>query len=801
MATRSFVIRLASIALLLVAVGTAAAQSGPVQAARHLQAATPLQVAAPLQVAKLESIVDVLATLRRSGIDVLYSTELITPSMAIAGPLHATDVLERAREALARYGLILQNVGAARYLVTRGPPAVAQSPVPAPSIAALDPARAPPLEVISVYASQYTLGGDSTGEPRSFSSADLDRIPGDHDNALRATRLLPGVASSGSSSAYIRGSPLTDTLVLFDGVTLSDPFHTKDFQSLLSAFDTAAIGRMDIYSGGFPVRYGTRSGAVIDVTPRSSSPGYEFAAGASLLAYNMSTLGQAEQWPVDWLATVRTSAPDVAERPGNGRTLGAPQFTESVGRIRWHSDADSVWSLGWLLLDNRTSLATSPAEETSTARYRDEYVWTAYDASVGEQLHSHTTLALTDAGRTRNGALFVREVASGSVFDTRKFSRAEFRSDWSFAPLPRLVIDFGAEATDSRSDLRYNRAERFQDFIAAGFDRPADNSLLAHTTPEELTYAFSGAARRRWASFEAELGVRVDSQRYEGFASRQQWSPRLNLRYDIARQWHLYGSWGHFTQAQRPEEWRIEGTQAAPDLPELAIHSVLGIAYERSAQTRFGLEAYRKRWTHVSPYYDNTLANLTLVPDLAPDRVLVAPTHSESAGIELSAHRAFSPALEGWANYAWSHVGDDYSNDSVRRSWDQPHAFTSGLTWTEGLVSTEMVAGWHRGWPRTPFEFNSATGLDAPSVTLGGRNSIRWGNYFTLDLRTSLAVPLGRSDFSLWAELTNTTGRRNPCCDRFLPAQPAVDPAITQTTSWFPRAFDLGFTWRFSKRR
>jgi len=244
-------------------------------------------------------------------------------------------------------------------------------------------------------------------------------------------------------------------------------------------------------------------------------------------------------------------------------------------------------------------------------------------------------------GRTRDGALFIREVADGSVFDTRKFSRAEFRSDWSFAPLPRLAIDYSAEATDSRADLRYNRAERFQDFIAAGFDRPADNSLLAHAAPEEWTYAFSGAARRRWASFEAELGVRVDGQRYEGFASRQQWSPRLNLRYDMAERWHLYGSWGHFTQAQRPEEWRVEGTQSVPDLPELAIHSTLGIAYERSAQTRFGLEAYRKRWTHVSPYYDNTLESLTLVPDLTPDRMLLAPTHSESAGIELSARRAF----------------------------------------------------------------------------------------------------------------------------------------------------------------
>ena len=746
-----------------------------------------------------ESVVDVLTTLRRSGVDVLYSTDLVTPAMPLAAPLHAKGALERAREGLAPYGLILQNVGANRYLVTRAPPTVAASPVsPIPTV---PPARPPELVEISVYASQYTLGGDATGEPRSVSSIDIDRIPGDHDSALRATRLLPGVASSGSSRAYIRGSSLDDVLVRFDGVTLADPFHMKDFQSLLSAFDTAAIDRMDVYSGGFPVRYGTRSGAVIDITPRSLSSGYEFAVGASLLAYDVSAAGRAERWPVDWLATVRNSMPEVTETPGNGRTLGVPQFTESIGRLRWHSGASSIWTLGWLLLDDRTALVTNPAQETATARYRDEYAWLAYDAGVGERLHSRTTLAVSEAGRTRDGALLISDVATGHVDDRRNFSRAEFRTDWSFKPLPRLAIEYGAEATDSRADLQYNRAERFDDFIAAGFGRPAYNSLLAHAVPEEVTYALSGAARRRWASFEAELGVRFDAQRYEGFAARQQWSPRLNLRYDMGAQWHLYGSWGHFTQAQRPEEWRIEGAQAAPDLPELAIHSTLGIAYERSAQTRFGLEVYRKHWSNVSSYYDNTLESLTLVPDLTPDRMRIAPSDSESAGVELRARRAFSAALEGWANYTWSHVADDFGNRSVLRSWDEPHALTSGLTWTQGPVGAEAVVGWHRGWPRTPFTFIPATAFAPPSVMLGGRNSSRWGNYFTVDLRSSVSVPLARSDFSIWAESTNSTNRRNPCCDRFLAPETAADSAITQPTSWFPRTFDIGFTWRFSDRR
>jgi hypothetical protein len=678
--------------------------------------------------------------------------------------------------------------------VTRSPATAVPPAIPPPSSSGVSLERSDVLDEISVYASQYTLGEGVTGEPKSFSSAEIDRIPGDHDNALRATKLIPGVASSGSSRAYIRGSSLDDALVEFDGVALSDPFHVRDFQSLLSAFDTAAVSRMDIYSAGFPVRYGTRSGAVIDITPRSLSSGYENTVGASLLSYSLSSVGTAGQWPLDWLVTLRNSA------PGDGRTLGTPQFTETVGRLRWHTSSDSAWTLGWLMLDDSTSLATIRDEETSKARYRDEYVWTAFDWSVAESLHSHTVLTLSDAGRLRKGALQIYSIVSGHVGDDRSFSRAELRSEWRFMPSRRLNIEYGVEASDTDARLRYNRNEYFQEFIARGFGQPTDNSLRASSSPEELTYAAWAALRHRWSALEAELGVRFDAQAYDGFAASKEWSPRLNLRYDLTSRWHAYGSWGHFTQAQRPEEWRIEEAQGVPDHPELAIHSTLGLAYESSRQTRFSLEVYRKRWTNVSPYYDNTLEKLTLVPDLLPDRVRVAPIASESSGVELSAHRTFSASMDGWAAYSWSHVRDDFPGARVLRSWDQPYTLTSGLTWSAGPEATEAVLGWHRGWPRTPFTYIPATAFSPPGVLLADRNSRRWGNYFTLDLRSSWSVPLVGTDFSVWGELTNTTNRHNPCCTRFLTASD-TDATITVPNAWFSRTFDIGFIWRFGAHR
>jgi outer membrane receptor protein involved in Fe transport len=391
-------------------------------------------------------------------------------------------------------------------------------------------------------------------------------------------------------------------------------------------------------------------------------------------------------------------------------------------------------------------------------------------------------------------------MASGHVGDVRSFSSAALRSDWTYEASPRLSLDSGMEASDTEARFHYGRVQHFSQIIANAFGQPPDSALRANTTPEETAYAGWAAARRRWASFEAELGVRFDAQQYARLAARQEWSPRVNLRYDVAARWHLYGSWGHFSQAQRPEEWRVEEAQVAPDLPELAIHSTLGVAYESSANTRFGLEGYRKRWTNVSPYYGDILGTLTLVPDLMPDRVRIAPIDSRSEGVELSARHTFSPALEGWANYTWSNVIDDVPGAAVLRSWDQPHAVTSGLSWTRGRLALETVVGWHRGWPRTPFAFGPPMPGAPGGILIGSRNSSRWGNYFTLDLRSSWTIAFGRSDFSIWAEATNGTNRSNPCCDRLLSAQTAIDAAVAQPDS-FRRAFDIGFIWRFRDRR
>jgi hypothetical protein len=87
---------------------------------------------------------------------------------------------------------------------------------------------------------------------------------------------------------------------------------------------------------------------------------------------------------------------------GADRVLLSPagrQFM-TLGRLRLHTDDQSAWTLGWLLLDDHIVLSTDSVDERVNADYRDEYTWLAYEHGVDEALHSRTVFAGTWAERS-----------------------------------------------------------------------------------------------------------------------------------------------------------------------------------------------------------------------------------------------------------------------------------------------------------------------------------------------------------------------------------------------------------------
>ena len=750
---------------------------------RVLSLLLSLLALAPLQAAGIRTVDSLLHDLQTRGIDVIYSSDLVPADLQAPSPRPGRTPLELAMDALAAHGLRLEQLAPQKYVVVRVP-AATEAPA----------AESAPLQEISVYASRYSIEGRTVADPRELTSADIDVVPGAHDDALRALKSLPGLASNASGRPYIRGSLADDVLVRYDGITLLDPFHLKNYQSLISAIDPAAVQRIEVFSGGFPVRYGTRSGGVIDITPPSRDSGYENRAAISLISGGLSSIGTAERWPLEWLVAIRRSTIDLLDPVEDG--FGQPEFSDSLGRLRYRTD-NGAWTVGWLLLDDRIDLNKHDEEEISNARYRDEYVWLARDHEFSPQLRTRATAILTASERHRMGMLDVPGVASGNVDDKSEFDRFELTNLWTWERRDAVTDTFGIEASTADAEYEYLRSASYDPAVATAFSRAVSNDLQFAARPQAFTYALHAAERRRWKSFEAELGLRLDGQHYNLGGDHTQISPRLNLRYDFNDRLRAYASAGRFSQAQHVEEWRTEEAQPDADAAQVSIHTILGVTYEATAGTRWGVEVYSKRWTTVSPYFDSQLDPLSLTPDLAPDRTRIAPTASEASGLELNLRREISPELSAWGTMSWARVADDIGGRDVLRSWDQSLALTAGVAWQGPRFNVSAFGGWHRGWPRTQVTFAEPPSMTVEPIVLGARNGDRWGDFYTLDLRGSYIWPRRTGDFSIVLEATNATNRENECC------------AVLQATGggfgqdidhWLPAIVNLGFSYRWRNR-
>jgi hypothetical protein len=743
-----------------------------------------------------QTIPDLLRALSATGVDVLYSSDLVPPQLEVGGALYSTDLLSRVVEALALHGLTLRSTPSGRFIVVR----TSEAAKPGSADAAdASNAATTKLAEVSVFASRYAITEPTHGEPYPVPGSDVAHAPGAADDAMRALRSTPGLASNISSQPYVRGAFLDDVLVQFDGVSLADPFHFRNYQSVISAFDPNAIDHMNVYTGGFPVEYGSRSAGVIDLTPRSLASGAEYQVGASRETAEMSTVGAAERLPIEWLFALRHSTDGAMLRP-IAATIGSPTFYDVVGRVRWQANDASAWTLGLLLQNDQARVGGEPSEEASQAQVKDLNAWLAWDWVPEGSLHGRTSVTVNNERQDRSGTLNLPGVAFGRLFDDNVVTGVTLRSDWLELRSESTTVNFGAELGRHTAELNYFQDERYSAFSVSTFGTPTSLTVNSHQTPESLTQGLYASVRWHWRRIEAEVGARLDREDYRDYGSQVQATPRFNLRYDPAESWHVYGSWGQFTQAQRPDEWRVEENQTAPDPASRATHLIGGVAYDAADAIKLRLEAYRNHWSWVSRYYENSLNSVSLVPELAPDRLLIAPTDAETQGLELSARRQIGRKFNVWATYAWSKTTDDVHGHDVPRSWNQKNAATLGAAWRHRQISASLVLDWHSGWPQTPLSLVSASSNGAAVYSVGARNSSNWGNYFTADARVSRTFETSHGDLDLWVDATNLTNRANDCCTHFdITEQSAIYPLV-QDLHWRPREFNFGFSWRVRRK-
>ena len=657
----------------------------------------------------------------------------------------------------------------------------------------------PAMEEIVVSSSRYSVR-DFYGSRTDFDSAQLGEVAEVGGDAMRVVNRLPGVAGVGvSAKPYVRGGANDELLVLFDGVELIEPFHLKDFQSVFSGLNPSVVDSIDIYTGGFPARYGNRMSGVMDVRSKSGYQSLGAELGVSPYSTNAALSNSFADGRGSWASAFRRGNIDWVTQKVNP-DVGEPSFYDGYLLADFVTPAGIEFNAGWLTYNDDVKLSSLDDGEGREAEstYKNHYTWLQAHYQIDEVTQGHTQLSVATISNSRNGYLDDpnEDEGLGRVIDRRKFNLYRFQQAFNREYSMKHALEFGVGVEYVEGRYNYELEAEFGE-LATVLGQPRSQSKSLQLSPEGLTANLF--VSHRWRPFEGftlESGLRWDYQDYYTANAAEQVSPRINILYQPGARikWRL--GIGRFYQPEGIYELQVE--QDDPQFQTAQYSDQLIGGFEADLGRGFSLrtEAYFKRVGRPKVRYENLFNWLILLPELAPDRVEVDPVEARARGVEVTLR------YQGRATSAWFSTTFSSAQDRLRgsgwtsRAWDQRTSISAGWAFRGERWSLSVGALWHSGWKTTAVP-PLLTTLDEPARLALNRDEL--ANFFSLDLRYVYRWQWQRQSLELIAELTNVTNRKNAGSveTEIEELESGEYEFFTESEDLFPLVPSIGFIWRF----
>lgn len=612
------------------------------------------------------------------------------------------------------------------------------------------------LDTVVVEVSRYALAADFPEGAQRLDAADLANQPDIADDPIRALRRLPGVIQGGVSAASnLRGGETNEVLILVDGFPLRQVYHLPAYQSPFSLLDEDLIESIDVFTGGFPTRYGNRLAGVFDIATTDAGQTPKTSMGLSFFNAHARSAGESADGNTDWRAAGRigTLRPVLDYLSVDG---GRPAYSDLSLTSTHRTRHDLVLSGNFLWAGDEYSLADD--DERAEIESRTRYSWLRADYAPSDEMTTSLWLGQSSFVIDRVGNVDKPEFAISTVSDHRDAELWDARGNINWQWSERSSLNAGFEWTQGRAGYRYDSSVRFAPALAELFSREESFSRSLSLSPEQRRGAVFVSQRwklgERWVP---EVGLRVQEMRI-GTSHERTWDPRIGVRWEIRPRTKLRAHWGHFHQADEVHELAVADGVTRFARAQRSEHSILGIEHRFTNGVQLRAEAFRKRQRHPRARFENLFSPIEVFPELAPDRVRLEPDASRMRGVE------FSIALEreswrGWSSISVARALDEFGTDQVPRSWDQRLAWTSGIDWQHGPWRVGSTATMRSGWPFTPVGYT--IGGDA---ILGSRNADRMPAFASIDFRVEYRRPLAVGSLAVALEVSNLTNRRNQCC-------------------------------------
>jgi outer membrane receptor protein involved in Fe transport len=742
------------------------------------------------------AVSEVIDEFRDRGEPFAYSTSLVSENLLVTAEPLPGSPLEVVRQILLPHGLSVK-LEAGLYLIVRSKGQEDGKPAPV----AVSQSSPRDIETVIVAASRYEISRDISPSQFALDRRTIQNMPDIGEDPIRVTQRLPGTAASGASAiAHFRGGEQNEIGIMLNGQWLFDPFHIRDYQNIFSVVDARAIEGVEVYTGGFPVRYGDRMSGLVLMDSLDPEKPRHTEIGISV--FNTSVLSAGNESDRNWLFSARRGNLDLVIDP----KFGQPSYFDVFGEYAFDLSDNMRLSMNALFAEDQVKLVleTDPAErEQVVSDTSNVQLWLRLDSNWSDTLSSSTVLSVVDYKNMREGVANDPEKMIAAVRDDRDISHFAIRQDWIWNPSSRHRAQWGIHVDYGEADYDYDGSATYFGLQAIYQDQPGAVSRSLAARPNGASYAMYVSDRWRVAPRAIiEWGLRWDDQTYTDLSSDSQLSPRVNVLFRPQDDTELRVSVGRYYQSQPLQLLQIEDGVNNFWQAQRADHIIAGVRQLIGNDTAVRLEIFEKNIGKLRPRFENLYDPLGLMPELQADRVRIDPSKARARGLELSADRARGN-WSWWASYTWSKVTDRINGRDVPRSWDQRHALQGGFAWRNERWNLSMAASVHSGWPKTGLTLADG-GFDADgepvSVAIPGpRNDLGHPAFASVDLRLSRKFKVRRGSLLTFVEISNLFNRRNVCCiDWDLEEDALGDDVLEYSLDyWMPLLPAIGFLWEF----
>ena len=567
-------------------------------------------------------------------------------------------------------------------------------------------------------------------------------------DVFRVLQLLPGVSATSDVSVryYVRGGGSDQNLVLLNGATIYNPFHTL---GIFSVIDPEIVSALEFYKGGFPPAYGDRLSSVLHiVTKEGNMYRYGGVAQAGLLSGKIALEGPVPSGSMivtgrkGWYAKVLKQQLPASQAPFD--------FYDFFGQLSLHNEAvdkDSRFTVFGFLTNDKVR-NDDPLQADFTvgntivgATWRK--VWPSPLYSV--------------AGASYSGLRAQVDPKLGSAAP-RSSAVDDITVDWDFTYLygSRDELAFGAHLKMLDMALNVRNASGYQySFGQSG----TDFSLYG----EYKLY--------RWESFGATVGLRV---KFASFTVRGPVlaEPRISLTYRPNPVMAIKGSFGYYSQelvTLTDENELISVFEPWLVMPEylnssMALHAAAGITTYLTEQATLELEGYYKSTDDLidvnTQKYGPRDRDFVNVQGMSygmegllayePGWLLVRASYA------LSWAHKIKGAKEYYPRYDTRHAASLFTGIRLQGGW----TFSATWVFRSGMPFTP-ISGYYQ---RLGFSQNGPTYDPAAFqavIDWGERNSGRLPTYHRLDLGVSKRIEVDPLIITIEGSVVNVYDRDN----------------------------------------